>query len=1070
MRRTEKGVPVLSWAMSIRNSDPILLENCLRSIRERTPQAEIVIVDNMSREEATLQVAKKYADVLHSYRGPQGNWTADDPWTTDMAASRQRAFELASGRWRGWIDDDDILPGPEEAERLLKLNERWKPPGNRVEEGPGRPVNLEDLLLEVEKKVPDADVICAPYLYAKDEHGQAYTWQERERIVKWSSPARWVWREAAHEIMVPVEGYTPKAKMVFAHLLFVHERKFSDKSHDFAVRRHFDVLERQYHEGDRTTRRSLYLAGYATILCPEREREFLDSAHELSTTPLDRYRSKSALGQMYARQGLYSDALEAFAAAVHLRPDLPDAWFQGAEVWVKNEDWMLAAQWLEKGMETAPGNFDSQVAPRHQFIRYPTLLSDIYEKIARAQIKCGLQDVAQSYLGRACELLMRVKDSPGAGFDKREAEIRLAKMHNAYLAQANAIQISRLAKYLLDNDESQKATGLLRIIPWNLRDHPLTVEMEKRLAPVQEHLSNPKAYTSFYTKDSETGYVESPEKWLTKEHCLDRVKWVAGWINTYCPKAIVLEVGCFDGIIGIPLLELCPEITYVGMDIYKKPAERFRQRIAQRNLGARAEIFREDSIDQIPTLKADVILWFEVIEHVPDPVSELYSIKRHLKPGGQIFVTTPWGSFDAGHPPAKTDHGTPRDSRSHVRAMNARDIADVMDRSDLEIEELYRSPVADGFLGDGLHVQATNRLRSPKPPAIFVVPGALWDWNSRTVHGEGMGASEKSIVLVSEALATQYRRVEVYGPVPEENAFRGVRYWPTSQLRHLRKRKIIVSRGPGFGKYLDDQVLPDPLSKILWLQDAWYPDLTKEVALGYEKIVVVSKWHKKAMHERHGVPLEKMEVIYNPIDDRLYRTPNRPARKPDHFIYCSSPDRGLIPLLELWDEIRGRLPTATLDIFYGFRGCEKLGGGTDAHWTKRYESCRRAFEKLRHQPGIRVRNMVSPAELAQEFLRAGVWAYPVIDFHETCCTAALEARAAGCVPVAPPLAALAETALCYQGFMTPLATDPFWKDEFVKAVVKATLVSVQDREAMAEEALELYGLDPVLAQWERLLE
>lgn len=1067
MRRTEKGVPTLSWCMIVRNAEATL-ETTLKSIRERTPQAEIVIVDTMSRDRSP-EIAKKYADVWHEWRGPNGDWDRDMPWFTDAAAARQLSFELASGRWRGWIDSDDRLPGPEEAEKLLKLNARWKPQGGRVEEADAKPIYLDDLLKLVEERLPTADCIWAPYLYAKDEHGQAYVWQERERIVKWSEPAKWRWAEKAHEILVPVEGYTPAAKVNFSHLLFIHERKFDDKSTLYSTQRHFDVLHKQYASGDRTTRRCLYLAAYALTLCPEREREFIDAAHECAVTSVDRYRSLSALGQLYVRQGLLTDALEAFGAAVHLRPDIPDVWFLGAESWIKAGDFIRAADWLEKGIACPVGQVDSFVNPRFHVIRYPTLLSEVYLSIGKEAKEGGLHEQSQAYYGKAVEMMTRVRQSPAIGEDWKEAEIRRMKAHNDYLAQGNAIVLKRLCDYLIQNDEPKKALEILERAPWNLQDHPLILEMQKKLAPVARHIVDPKAYRDFYNTDTETGYVQSPESWLDPENGLARVRWIGDWLNRHLPKAVVLDVGCFDGIVGIPLLKMCKEIKYVGVDVYKKPIATLTERAKKCGFFDRVHAFALDSIADFPSVysdKADVIIWSEVIEHVPDPVAELKRILVHLKPNGYLFITTPWGSFDAGHPPDKTELGTPRDSRGHLRVLTARDIVKVLDAADVEIEDLFRLEVPISSVGDGLHVVALNRSIPKTAPVNLVVPGALWDWNGRTVEQKGMGASEKSIVQIASALAQDYRRVEVFGPVPNEDVYRGVRYWPKSHLRYVTEGKVVVSRSPGFAPKVDE-LIGRKHPKILWLQDAWYPDLTKASAENYETIVVVSEWHKQAMHERHGVPLEKFTVLYNPVDARFYQ--KKLERKRDRFVYCSSPDRGLIPLLKMWPRILEKLPEATLEIFYGWRGCEKLGINGEASWVQRYETARRAFEKLRYQKGVFVHDMVDPTTLADAFLSSGVWAYPVTNFHETCCTSALEARAAGCVPVCPPLAALSETARCAQSFLTPLPEHPDFEKTFIDYCVMAARTTDVDREKMAKDALEQYRIEAFLPKWKEIL-
>lgn len=1081
MRRTDKGTPYLSWAMSIRNSDPVLLEGTLKSIRERTPEAEIVIVDNCSREQATIDVAKKYADIFYTYRGPQERWTPDDTHTTDMSASRQKAFQIASGKWRAWIDDDDRLPGPEEAKKLLQTNSQWRqaPAQATIVDDHKEPVSLEDMLKMLDEKHPDVDCVWAPYLYAKDNENGALTWQERERIVKWSDPAKYVWREAAHEILCPVEGYKPKYKVNFAHLLFVHERKWSLESMQRTTKRHWDVLLQQYESGDKTTRRCLYLAAYALSIAPEREREFIDAAHLAATTVLDRYRCMAAYGQMYARQGLYLDSWEYYSAAVGMRPDLPDAWLKGAQVWEHQQQYHRAMEWYEKGIACAKGDINSDIVPRHQEVRFPAQLSQMCLKVADLQIKAGLHEEAKGVLLKAVECIAKVRDSQAvkaADGDQREADVLFAKTRNAFMAQCHAINIKHLAQYLIDNDEPKKAMELLDTVPWNIEDHPAVVELKKRLRPVAKHLVDPAAYLDFYMKDAETGYMKSPEGWMNPENSITRVRWLANWLNTNMPNATVLDYGCCDGIVGIPLLRLCPNIKYVGADIHKLALATFAERLGKYGVQDRATLVRVDKPDDLeksmPGIKVDVGIWFEVIEHVPDPGLELSKIIAYLKKGGQMFVTTPWGSFDSGHPPKETTHGTKRDSRGHVRVLTARNTVEIFDNIGLETEDLFRDPAPVDSTGDGLHIQASNRPTAAVggrnlTPATFVVPTALWDWSGRTLMASGMGASEKSIVQYASALASEYRKTEVYGPVPEETVFNGVRYWPREHLHHVKSGKVVVSRHPMYYKHIDE-TLEAKLPKILWLQDAYYGDLNADVASNYERIVVVSEWHKQAMHEMHGVPLEKMHVIYNPVDANLYTQKNKPKRKSDHFIYASSPDRGLIKLLELWPRILQGLPDATLDVFYGFRGAEKLGSGNDAHWNKRYEACRRSFEILRHQKGIRILNMVNPAQLAQAYLSAGVWAYPT-DFTETCCTNALEARSAGCVPVCPPLAALNETARCDQAFLTVGRDNKAFDDEFVEACYVANKVSEKDREAMADEAIAKYRVEALVPKWKEIL-
>lgn len=1071
--------------MSVRNC-PDLLERCLKSLRERTPHAEIVVVDNMSRDN-TAEVAKKYADVVDVWAGPNGTWTADDPWTYDMAASRQRAFTLASGRWRGWVDSDDIIPGPEEAERLLKLNTRWQPPAGahgKVHDKDAPPVHLTDLLARIETELPDADVIWAPYLYARDINGAAILWQERERIIKWSDPPKWRWAEAAHEILVPIEGYVPKHNVKLAHLLFVHEREFTQQTNDFAVTRHWDVLHRQYMLNDRTTRRCLYLAAYAQQLAPEREVEFIDAAYECATTSLDRYRTLCTRGQMKIRHGLFGDALEAFGAAITLRSDLPDAYVQGGEAWFEARDWERAIDWLKRACNATSGSVDSLINPRFQAIRYPVLLAEAYVELARALVKAGHHANAIGAFGDAVDTLRAVENHPAVGADKAEAHIRLIRAENDLRAQEHAINLARLTTYLFDNDEPAKAIDLLKAVPWNLQDHPLIVGIEQRVAPVERHMTNAEAYTEFYADDVATGAMPSPAAWIDAPDTLARVSWISTWLAANAPFARVLDVGCFDGIVAIPVMRNVPGIFYVGADIQKDMLAAFRARADARGLGTRLRTIElrhpaisPDDVLQIDNTlggRAEVAIWSEVIEHVPDPAGVLRDIVAHVIERGTVFITTPWGSFDAGHPPAKTAKGDERSPLGHVRAMTPREVVDVCTNAGLDVEELYKLnvPPEAGMTGDGMHIRArTHRdvYEDVGCDVAFVVPGALWDWNASTVTLQGMGASEKSIVQTAKALATDAGRiVEVYGPVPEIEIRDRVRYWPRPQIRHVHDGKIVVSRSPGYAAILEAQGLTKGLDKILWLQDAWYPDLTAHFD-DYAEIVVVSEWHKQAMHDRHGVPLDRMTVITNPVDRALYETGSVGPRKNDAFVYASSPDRGLIRLLDLWPDIREKLPEATLDVFYGWRGAQVLGTSGDSAWGAVYSKSRALFEKLRHQPGITVHGMVAPAVLAAKMRQSGVWAYPT-HFEETYGTIATEAIAAGMVPVCPPLAALSESAESDTTEWMPSVKDHRdFMDVFVDGCVAAASVGEHVRQEAAKVVLATKNVKVAAEKWRKIL-
>jgi glycosyltransferase involved in cell wall biosynthesis/2-polyprenyl-3-methyl-5-hydroxy-6-metoxy-1,4-benzoquinol methylase len=1086
-KRTEQGTPTLSWCIIARNCEDTI-EATLKSLRERTPQAEIVIVDTCSSD-STPEIAKRFADVWEEYRGPRGDWSKDMPFFDDAAAARQRSFELASGRWRGWIDTDDRLPGPEETEALLKLNGRWKPEMGQREtiDTVGEPQSLESMLERVDREFSDqVTCIYAPYLYQRDEHNRALVWQSRERIVKWSD--NWRWMEKSHEVLCPVDAVFGR-RLDFSGLLFLHEKVHDEKAYAYALERHFKVLHDDYQAGERTTRRCLYLAQYSKALCPEREAEFIDAAHTASTTRLDRYRSKLSEAEYYIERGLYMDSVESLGAATELMPHLPDAWIVGGNAASMAEDWLRAQKWFERALECQVTD-DSLINPRSLEIWYRVLLAGVDEKLAALHIRDGEMEAANLLYAKAECLLDTALRSDAIGPDLDRVATAYRQVHNARKGNEIAIAAAGFAAYLVDNDETAKVLDLLKAMPHTVEDHPIVIELERWSKRLVRHLTDPDAYNEFYLTSEEAGLqVPSPD-FLIKTNSESsktwtaRAYWAAEIINRDCPNGTILDLGCYDGLSALPILELCPGIKYVGVDLNEEASQRFRDRIEAAGLSDRAQVIvnttRLSSVDFLGDLMSqrdyeafDLAMWFEVIEHVPVVAPYVESLTSCVKPGGQLLISTPWGAFDDGMP-AQTET---RDERGHVRAMTPRNFVTEMHAAygGVRVQQLYRHCMGIQNGADTLHA-AVHRPPRNHSPVAFAVCAALWEWNSTTVHKGGFGASEETICYLGEHLATD-RDVDVFGPVPEEEVQRGVGYWPQVQLRKITPdTKIVVSRAPSWGTEAVDQLVGFKTHKILWLQDATYRDLNPEVAEQYQKIVCVGQWQRDVMHQAHGVPMEKMAVIGNFLLPQHYVINDPPPREPHHFIYASSPDRGLINLLRLWPEVLAMYPDATLDIFYGWRGMNRLGSGVlgGESWVSRHEKTRREYDALRWQKGVQERGMVSHAEIAREFMRASAWTYPT-DFTETFCSNAVKARAAGCVPVTTGLAALNETAVCDQSVVIPfdesLGSLPAeYGEQWLEGLRRAVETSDTERHLMSRDAIAQYNISVMAAKWRAILD
>lgn len=107
----------------------------------------------------------------------------------------------------------------------------------------------------------------------------------------------------------------------------------------------------------------------------------------------------------------------------------------------------------------------------------------------------------------------------------------------------------------------------------------------------------------------------------------------------FCAGKKVLDVACGEGY-GSHLLAQWGATDVVGVDVAAQAVESAQQHFGGekvRFLQAEGERLNEF----LETQSFDLIISFETIEHVSDPVAFLENIKRLLKPGGTIIVSCP---------------------------------------------------------------------------------------------------------------------------------------------------------------------------------------------------------------------------------------------------------------------------------------------------------------------------------------------------------------------------------------------------------------------------------------------
>lgn len=313
----------------------------------------------------------------------------------------------------------------------------------------------------------------------------------------------------------------------------------------------------------------------------------------------------------------------------------------------------------------------------------------------------------------------------------------------------------------------------------------------------------------------------------------------------------------------------------------------------------------------------------------------------------------------------------------------------------------------------------------------FFVGQGLEHWSPSTIRYKGCGGSETSVAQVSYEMAKRGHQPVVYAM--DDEIWDGVLYRNFSKFQPEGNpcNLFISSRVPDV---FDANI--QALQKWLWVHDiSCFQRLTPERAQAIDVIVVLSHWHADFMKRTYPwlkdaevIDMDDQDKIYNDEwtaqtyypDAIIHRLPkiaiigdaidtsrfeNLNIKKiPHRFIWCSSPDRGLEQVLDLWPLLKKELPDAELKIFYGWEYFDS------SLWMPEQRKLKEKIKQLIKQDGIEWCGRVGQTELAFELGKAQCMLYPPPhDFRETYGIAFLEAQAAGCIVFYRQNGALGET-------------------------------------------------------------
>ncbi len=339
------------------------------------------------------------------------------------------------------------------------------------------------------------------------------------------------------------------------------------------------------------------------------------------------------------------------------------------------------------------------------------------------------------------------------------------------------------------------------------------------------------------------------------------------------------------------------------------------------------------------------------------------------------------------------------------------------------------------------------------------------EFNPETILERGLGGSVTAIIYMAGELAKLGNDVVVFCKCNTPGNYDGVVYKDIGDFGSYIPGKsfdvMVVSRALDVFK----KNLPSRL-KILWTQDAYDQPFTqnlsdKNIQNGIDKIFTVGKWQTETIMKHFGISSEKFYTSRNGINREFYEN-NEYKRKVDRLVYTSTPFRGLDVLLDVFPDIRARVPDAELFIYSSMT----VYGVSEEDDKKMYEHL---YTKC-NQPGVYLKGGIPQNILADELKRSYLMAYPN-HFAETSCIAAIEAQAAGLPAVTSELGELSKTVLHNEtGICIPgNSRSKDYQDRFVKEVVRLInnkeVWNVMSSNAH-HRALEKYSWDVIAREWD----
>jgi len=226
-------------------------------------------------------------------------------------------------------------------------------------------------------------------------------------------------------------------------------------------------------------------------------------------------------------------------------------------------------------------------------------------------------------------------------------------------------------------------------------------------------------------------------------------------------------------------------------------------------------------------------------------------------------------------------------------------------------------------------------------------------------------------------------------------------------------------------------------------------------------------------HMAPGMSKEAITWVPNSLNIEFSQQFRDLPRVPRSMTWCSSPDRGLHHLLDIFPQIRKEVPEATLKIYYRFQPWYDQIVNTTLPTAEVAKSIEASLQKLGRngENGVTLVGPVPNVEMAKVLAQTEIMPYTCdcATFTEGFSVSTLDACAAGTVPIISDTDAIGDT---YRDVAVILPPHPAQhKETWVKTIV-GLMKNDEERRSITRNAREFaqtFSRQKVAKQWEALM-